>query len=218
MADEFLSEHEQSERLKAWIRDNWAWALSGVAIGLGLLGGWQYYQRYQGIRAETAAGTVDEYVKSAGADQAKADALYKTLTTEYGKTPYADQARLQAAQVAVAKSDWANAETALRDLMEHSKDEPLRQVAKLRLARVLIETRKADDALSLLDVTKAGAFAAETHEIRGDALYAKQDLAGARTAYQAALAAAQSNGQGDDAYDVSLLKLKLQDLGADKQG
>lgn len=218
MADEFLSEHEQGEQLKAWIRDNWAWAISGVVIGLGLLGGWQYYQRYQGIRAETAASTVDEYVKSAGIDQAKADALYRTLTTEYSKTPYADQARLQAAQAAVAKSDWANAETVLRDLMEHSKDEPLRQVAKLRLARVLIEAHKTDDALNLLDVSKAGAFLAETHEVRGDALYAKQDMAGARTEYQAALDAAQSNAQGDDAYDVSLLKLKLQDLGTDKQG
>jgi len=215
MADEFLSEHEEGERLKAWIRENWAWVISGVAIGLGLLGGWQYYQRYQGIRAETAAATADEFGKAVSVDQAKADALYKTLTSEYTSTPYADQARLQAAQNAVAKSDWTTAESVLRDLADHSKDEPLRQVARLRLARVLIQTHKSDDALALLDVNKAGAFTAQVHELRGDALYAKQDLTAAHSEYQAALDAAKN----DDSYDVSLLKLKLQDLGvADQQG
>jgi predicted negative regulator of RcsB-dependent stress response len=63
--------------------------------------------------------------------------------------------------------------------------------------------------LTLLDVTNAGALVAETHEIRGDALFAKNDVNGARAEYQSALDAYKSDAQAD----VSLLQLKLTDLG-----
>jgi predicted negative regulator of RcsB-dependent stress response len=56
----------------------------------------------------------------------------------------------------------------------------LRLVAQTRLARVLVEQGKIDDALALLDVAKAGAFAAMVHDIRGDALAAKGDATAAR--------------------------------------
>ncbi len=208
MVDEYLTDDEQAEALKTWWRENWAWVLSGVVIGLCLLAGWQYYQRYKITRAETASQTLDQFAAAQVSDKTKADSLFKELTVKYSATPYAMQAQLLQAQNAVENNDFARAETALRIVMDDSKDPELAQIAKLRLARVLIEQGKTDDALALLDVAKAGAFAAEAHEIRGDALYAKKDEAGARKEYESALAAFQTSGT-----DVSLLELKLQDLG-----
>ena len=63
----------------------------------------------------------------------------------------------------------------LRAVVDKSKDDELAQVARLRLARLLIQQGKHDEALQLLDVEKAGAFAAQAREIRGDALVAKGD-------------------------------------------
>lgn len=209
MVDEYLTDDEQAEALKTWWRENWAWVLSGVVIGLCLLGGWQYYQRYKIKRAEAASQTLDQFAAAQINDKAKAESLFKDLTDKYAATPYAMQAQLLQAQNAVDSNDFARAETALRVVMADSKDPELAQVAKLRLARVLIEQDKADDALALLDVAKAGAFAGEVHELRGDALYAKKDESGARAEYESALAAFKADGGAD----VSLLELKLLDLG-----
>lgn len=208
MVDEFLTDDEQGEALKTWWRENWAWVLSGIVIGLCLLGGWQYYQRFNIKRAEAAADALDQFAAAQASDQTKVEALFKDLTDKYAATPYAMQAQLLQAQDAVGKNDFAGAEAALRAVMA-GKDPELAQVAKLRLARVLIEQGKNDDALTLLDVSKAGAFVAQMHEIRGDALYAKQDQNGARGEYEAALAAYKS----ESGADVSLLELKLLDLG-----
>ena len=78
----------------------------------------------------------------------------------------------------------------MRAVADESKDAELAQVARLRVARLLIQQGKHDEALKLLDVEKAGAFAAQVHEIRGDAQVAKGDRdSGARAEYAAALAA-----------------------------
>lgn len=209
MVDEYLTDDEQAEALKTWWRENWAWVLSGIVVGVCLLVGWRYYLNYTEQRAAGAAKALDLFAAAQVNDKARADSLFKELTDQYSTTPYATQAQLLQAQQAVDANDLPRAETALRAVIADSKDAELVQIAKLRLARVLIEQGKSDAALAMLEVAKAGAFAAQVHEIRGDALYAKQDLAGARAEYDSALAAYKADGQ----TDVSLLEYKLQDLG-----
>jgi len=208
MVDEYLTDDEQAEALKTWWRENWAWVVSGIVLGIGLLSGWSYYQRSTTQKSESAAAALDEFANVQANDKAKADTLFKQLTEDYKSTPYAMQAQLLQAQQAVEANDLPRAEAALRIVMGDSKDPELAQIAKSRLARVLIEEGKSDEALALLDVAKAGAFAAQFHEVRGDALYAKHDLAGARGEYEAALAAYKADGQAD----TSLLEYKLQDV------
>jgi predicted negative regulator of RcsB-dependent stress response len=211
MVEEYLTDDEQAEALKSWWRENWAWVFSGIVVGLGLLAGWQYYQRHRAESAESASAKLEQFATAQVSDKVKAEALFKELTDKYSNTPYAIQAQLLQAQHAVDDSDFAAAETALRAVINTSKDKELVQVATMRLARVLVEQGKSDDALALLDPAKAGAFAAQVHEIRGDALLAKHDEAGARSEYQTAMAAFKTDGNAD----TSLLELKLIDLGGD---
>ena len=70
--------------------------------------------------------------------------------------------------------------------MNSSKDTELRHIARLRLARVLIDQGKPDDALNML-ADPPGAFAARYHEVRGDAFFAKKDPRGRLKEYKAAL-------------------------------
>ena len=209
MVDEFMNDDDQAKVLKNWWRENWLWMLAGIILGLGILFGWQYYQRYTIERAEAAGSKLNQFAAALFSDKAKAALLLNELNTKYKSTPYAAQAQLLQAQRAVETEDLVGAETALRAAIASSKDEQLVQVATLRLARVLIELNKYDEALKLLDVSKAGAFAAQSHEVRGDALVAKQDKAAAITEYQAALTAYE----GIEGADTSLLTLKLADLG-----
>lgn len=210
MADDYLSDDERAEALKLWWRENWAWMVAGVVLGVGLLLGWQYYQRYVQQRAESASAALTEYATTALTDKAKASTLLNDLTGKYKATPYSLQAQLLQAQYAVEAGDLATAAKALRAVADSNMDAELALVAKVRLARVLIEQKQFDEALSLLEISKMGAFAAEAHEVRGDALYQKQDQAGAIKEYQAALAAHQTAGTSN-----SVLELKLTDLGVE---
>jgi predicted negative regulator of RcsB-dependent stress response len=40
MVEDYLSDREQEEALRAWWRDNWRWILGGIALGVALLFGW----------------------------------------------------------------------------------------------------------------------------------------------------------------------------------
>lgn len=212
MVEDYLSEDEQAEALKSWWKENWAWVLSGIALGLVILAGWQFYQRYKTTRAEGASAALLQYAAAlTNNDSAKADGLLKEIDDKYASTPYFDQAHLLQARVQVEAGNFDQAAASLRTVAAKTKDAELAKVANLRLARVLIQQGKHDEALSLLDADQAGAFAGEVRELRGDVYYAKGDTANARTEYQAALAAAT----GEAAGSRSLLELKLQDLGAE---
>lgn len=211
VGEDYLTEEEQAEALKKWFSENWLWMAAGVAIALLMLFGWQRYQSYRATRAASAAQLLDQMTAALGSDDAKANALAKQLGSEYSATPYADQAHLLTAKDAVEQGKLDQAAGELRTVMETGNDKLLRVVARIRLARVLIQQNKLDDALQLLDAAQAGAFAAEMHEVRGDALLRKGDRAAARGEYQAALDA----DQGDNSIDTSVLKLKAEELNSD---
>ncbi|MBC7982374.1 MAG: tetratricopeptide repeat protein [Candidatus Obscuribacterales bacterium] len=204
---DYLSDGEQEEALRRWWQDNWRWIVSGVVLGLAVLGGWQYWQQRTLTRAEGASLAYRDLATAlASGDRAKADALVVDIDKQYQSSPYADQAHLLLAQANVATGKFEQAASELKWVLDHSADESLQQVARLRLARVQIQLGHHDEALALL-VNTADAFAAQVHEIRGDALLAKGDSSGAQQAYRLALDAAKV---GD--ANTQLLDLKLQDI------
>lgn len=210
MVEIYLSDEEQEEALRSWWRENWRWIFAGIALGLALLAGWKYWQQFKLRNAEAASTLYIELERAAGSNDAgKVEQLTRDLQQKYPSSPYPQQASLVLAKLRVQAGKWDEAAAALRDVMDHSKDEALAQVARLRLARVLIEQGRNDEALTLLDPSKVPPSVGELRELRGDALLAKNDSTAARSEYQQALAAqAAEGGPGSE-----LLQLKLQDLG-----
>ena len=204
MVDDYLSDREQEEALKNWWRENWSWIFGGVVLGLALLGGWRYWQSHTTKRAEEAAAVFAEY-QAAGSNAEAAQAAFERLVSDHKRSPYTLQARLLEAKSSVESGEFDEAAAQLRAVVGDSKDDELAHVARLRLARVLIQQGKHDEAVGLLKPEKAGAFAAQAHEVRGDALFAKGELEGARAEYAAALAA-----NADATTDRTLLEMKLQ--------
>src|SRR5688500_5670720 len=187
---EDLSDLEREAQLRSFWRDNWVTLVGGVAIGLGAIAGWRYWQshtRQQAERAEAEYAGVIEALTANKRDDAATRAA--ALREANPSSPYADQSDLALARAAVDRREYDEAAKRLRAVIDGSRDAELRQVARIRLARVLIEQSKPDEALALLDPSTAGAFAPHFHDIRGDALIAKGDIADARRAYDAALAA-----------------------------
>jgi len=211
MVEDYLSDREQEEALRRWWQENWRWILGGIALGLALLAAWYYWQHYKTQQAHQASAMFAEY-QAAGADEAAAQSALDRLIAEHPKSAYTAHARLDQAKKHVDAQRYDEAAAQLRAVADTSKDDELAWIARLRLARVLIQQGKHDEVLSLLKPEKAGAFAARVREVRGDALFAKGDTEGARAEYAAALAA-----NPDAQTDRQLLEMKLQQVGEGAQ-
>ena len=210
---EDLSDNEREEQLRRWWSENWLWIVGGIALGLGLLAGWQYWQKSRLQTAEQDEAAYMAVLDSLSQNQQDA-AIKKAddLRSLHPKSPYADQSDLALARALVDARKFDDAAKRLRNVADSSRDPQLRLVALSRLARVLGEQGKHDDALALLDIAKAGEFAPLFHEVRGDLYAAKGDVASARKEYDAALAVGGSSGEAP-ALDTQYVELKRDALG-----
>ena len=134
--------------------------------------------------------------------------LLEELNREYAWTPYASLGTLIAARVQVEANELDKAAASLKSVMDNAKDDELKMVARLRLARVQSAMGKHDEALATLKVDNPGEFAPRLADARGDVLLAKGDRDGALREYTAARASGN-----DGRIDVDMLDLKIRDLG-----
>lgn len=206
---EDLTDNEREEQLRRWWGENWLWIVGGIALGLGLLAGWQYWQRHRFAGAERDAADYVATVEALGRnDRDQAVAKAGELRERRPGSAYADQADLALARAAVDRREFDDAAQRLQRVADGSKDPELRAVARTRLARVYLEQGKPDEAIALLDPKDAGAFAARYREIRGDAFQAKGDAASARAEYDAVLADS-GEPRGVDREYVELKRVAL---------
>jgi predicted negative regulator of RcsB-dependent stress response len=206
--DEYLSDNEQVERLRAWWRENGWFVVGGVALGFLALFGWRQYGEYRYSQAEAAAAIYSQVKEAAEAkNEVEATTLLARLRSEFPSSPYTPQAGLLvASSLLVAAPDRAAEE--LRKVMEASDSDPeLAMIARLRLARVLAYREQYDEALKLLTVTDPGQFAGRLNEVKGDVQSALGHVDEARAAYLAAMVA-----DGAELLDRNFVQMKLNDL------
>jgi predicted negative regulator of RcsB-dependent stress response len=207
--DELLSEKEQIEKILQWWKENGAFVIVGLALGIGGIAGWNYWQAYKLEQAEKAGATYAAMNTAVErGDRELAAAELQTLESEFSSSGYTDQGRLLMARMLVEQGDLGAAADLLRSLVEDTGDPELALVARLRLARVLIADGAGDEALDVLRLDRAGAFAPRFHELRGDVFAGRGETEAAREEYSLALA-----GDAPDVIDSQLVQFKLDALG-----
>lgn len=205
-----LNEQEQWELAKQKIRELWIYVVGGIAIGLAGLGGWDWWQDRREAQAETASARYQELIQAFGRNDAtRGLTVLENLKSDYGWTPYPALGSLIAARFQVEANELDKAAASLRFVMDNAHDDEIKLIARLRLARVLSAQAKHDEALALLNLEDAGAFAPRLADTRGDVLLAKGDRAGALREYLAARAVPNADGR----VDFDMLDLKIRDLG-----
>ncbi len=208
--DEYMNEQEQWDFVRNWVRQNGIWLVAGVALAAAGLWGWRAWQARQEASLLAASDQYEQLVTAFGKnDRATVVALADKLLVEHPRTGYADQAQMAAARLQLENNELPAALERLQKVGSATADPELALLVRLRVARIQIEQHQADAALATLSAVEPGAFAGRFAEVRGDALFAKGDHAGALKAYreaQAAQAAPAGAGAGD------LLALKINEL------
>ncbi|KID00635.1 MAG: YfgM family protein [Hafnia alvei] len=201
----YSTENEQVDALRRFFIEYGKALAIGVVIGIGALLGWRYWQSHQQAEMTGASQSYQQASEALTGGKADGVALAEKFI-EKNANNYGVLAALQLAQHEVDQKNFAKAEQQLAWAQGQTKDENLKSLIDLRLARVQLQENKLDDALKTLDLIKATGWVAMAQDIRGDVLVKKGDVKGAREAYSKGLASDASQSlQG-------LLRMKLNNL------
>lgn len=187
--NDYTNEHEQWEAIKNWCQKNAAQWILIIAIGLTVGFGWRYWEAHQLEKKEQASQLFDQLlaVQTADPNSAMIARISSELEKDYSHTVYASLAALFEAKSAALKGDLVSAQQKLNWALQHAKTPALREITRIRLARVLFADKKPDQAMAILEKTEHKDFAAAIEQVKGDIYQAQGKTAQARTAYQNAL-------------------------------
>ena len=210
LIDETLSDEQQAALVKNWWKENGLYLVGGIVLGVAGLFGWQAWQAENTRIAQEASNAFQEMVEATAQQRYnKADELHALIVSDYSGTPYAASAELTLAASLMKRNDAEAAAEVLRRLINETSDEGMRNIAKLRLGRVLLQLEDYEAAAQVAAYSKDDAFTAEFAELRGDIAYAQGNEAAAITAYEQALEAAGPSFAQADYVRVKLDALRV---------
>ena len=220
MATYDLEEQEQLDELKTWWKmhgDRVTAVMAVVALVVVAWQGWNWWQRKQSAAASVLFSAVQQ--AAAAQDAKRARDVTGELIDKYAVTPYAGLAALLSARAQEEGGDAKTARAELAWAAANAKEDTLRDLARLRLAALLLDDKSYDEALKQLAAEPAAALAPRYAELRGDIAAAQGQPAAAKAAYEAALAkmdelAKAGGGQLQPYRDV--IQTKLDALGSAK--
>lgn len=207
-----LEQQEQLAELKAWWKQygtlTMVFLVSGT-LALSAFHAWRYYRATQAV----AASTLYEQLANAerAAEHKRVRDIAAKIIESHGSTTYALIAALMSARSAFHTGDLATARTQLQWVIDKAKDDEIRDVARLRLAAVLLDEKNPDEALKLLAAKPTDAFSGRYADMRGDLL----SLQGQHTEARAAFRIALEKTDAQSPYR-QMIQIKLDALGEDK--
>ncbi len=163
-----LQEQEQVDALKAF------WAKYGnlimwtVTLALAAFAGFNWYQKLQRDKSAAASTMYGELQGAAEAGDAKRAAqIFGDMQSKASKTTFTQLGALLLAKAQADKGDTPNATANLQWVADNGNEENA-AVAHMRLAGLLADAKKYDDALKQLALVKPASFVPLVSDRRGD--------------------------------------------------
>ena len=206
----YMTEDEQIEAIKTWWKRYNTIVIVSVSLVLLAISGYRYWAWHEEKMTQQASNTYEQLMLAFSNQDNKGIRGYANLLlVDYGKTVYADAARLTLAKLYVARDKYPQAREELSYVAAHSKMPALQQVANIRLARLLAADKSYDSALDKLANIKDVAYLPVVNELKGDIFAATHRYPEAISFYREAINQAQASGMGN-----LFLEMKTNELAA----
>jgi predicted negative regulator of RcsB-dependent stress response len=205
-----LEEQERLDDLKIWWKRWGNLIVTLISVACIALAGVQGWRWWTGSQAQEAAALFSGLSNAVRAnDLPKAKDATAQLEDRFARTGYAARAALLLAKMQFDAGDSAAAKAQLQWVIDRAGEVELKEIARYRLAELLLNDKQYDEALKVLDAKHGDAFAGLYDDLRGDVHAAAGRVNEARTAYQAALPKLDAKSQ----YK-GYVQVKLDSLGA----
>jgi predicted negative regulator of RcsB-dependent stress response len=200
-----LEEQEKLDDLKAWWQ-RWGNTVTAVAVAACIAAagvqGWRWYTAKQSEEASALFTGLSQAARAQDLNNAK-EAVAQ-LEDKYSRSGYSARGALVLAKMLFDGGDTAGARTQLQWVIDKSDETDLKEIARYRLAEVLVNDKQYDEALKLLDAKHGAPYAGLYADLRGDALAMAGRAADARAAYVDALAKLDSKSTYKQYVQVKL--------------
>lgn len=184
----YLTEQQQIDQIAQWWKK---YGLSTVIIFVIALAagiGWRFWLQHREVKLARGSTHYEELLNAVvNDDTASAMKEANLLKSNYRYTPYSALATLMLARGYVYQNDYPKAEKELTWVMKHASTHSLKEIARLRYARILNQEDKPREALKLLEKTNDVGYMPMINEVKGDSYLLLNQKNSARTAYQQAL-------------------------------
>lgn len=179
-----LEEQEQLDALKAFWKQYGnliTWLLIAALSAYAAWNGYVWWQREQAQKSGAMFEQLERAALAGDADQAKR--IFDDMKDRYPRTAYTQQGALLAAKTQHDKGQLDAAGQTLAWVSESAGETEYRAIARLRLAGLLLDQKKYDEALKQLDATVPKEFEPLVADRRGDVLLAQGKTDEAKSAY-----------------------------------
>lgn len=201
----YETDSEQMETVKKWWGEYGKWLMAAVIIALAVSLIWRYVQHQQQATDQKSSLLYQQLTLAN--NQKNPDTVIQMsteMTKRYPKTEYAVLGNLIAAKAALTQNKNDLAQQKLQWVVDHASNMSMKQIARLREARVLLAQNQAASAQKVLAIVDDKTFQPAIDEIQGDIYSAQGNPTKARQSYQAA-----QTGYSSVVGEDRLLTLKL---------
>jgi len=194
----YMTEDEQLEVMKKW----WQRYGNTVTVILSLIliciAGYRYMNWHNDKVTQQASATYENMMIALSDQNIKSVRAYANeLIQDHSNSVYADVAHMTLAKIYVSKNKLEQARQELSVVANKSKMTSLKQIARIRIARLLAAEKSYSNALSELSTVDDKTYLPVINELKGDIYGATGQYQQAMAAYRLAIDEVKTNGMGN---------------------
>jgi predicted negative regulator of RcsB-dependent stress response len=194
----YMTEEEQLESIKKWWKRYGNHVSVVLSIILLAIAGYRYLTWHQDKLTQQASIAYEQMMLALSNHNNKAVKSYANeIITDHSGTVYADVAHMTLAKIYISKNKLAQAQNELKPVSDNSKMNSLKQIAKLRMARILAAEKSYEEALKQLNVVVDATYLPVINELKGDIYGATGKYEEAMNSYKQAIEEVKNNGMGN---------------------
>jgi predicted negative regulator of RcsB-dependent stress response len=209
MATYNLDEQDKIDGVKSWWESYGTTIIIVISVFLASVIGtkaWNHYHSEQRAQAADLYSLLQQVHQDGDVNRVN-DAAH-LLTEGYPSSGYASRAALIAARANFDIKDIKTAKEKLQWVIDNTQEDELKDLARLRMAGLLLDEENYENALKLLAGKHGATFAGLYADRKGDVLVAADRMDEAQNAYQSAI-----NYLGENNNYRNIVQMKLDDLG-----